>query len=60
MDDFKALPTTTMKALLAARKLEYPRRKGEPSGERTRWEEHHHKVLSKLSSMIYGGDNGNV
>jgi len=51
MDDFKALPTTTMKALLAARMLEYPKRKGEPSGERTRWEEHHREVLATLYKM---------
>jgi len=54
MDDFKALPTTTMKALLAARKLEYPRRKGEPAGSIAEWEAHHREVLAQLSKMARG------
>jgi len=56
MSDFRARPETTIKALVAARKLQYPKRKGEPSGERDRWEEHHREVVAQLYVMAYGDD----
>jgi len=56
MKDFKARKATTKLALKAARDLQYPRRKGEPSGERFRWEEHHREVVAQLYVMAYGDD----
>ena len=60
MSDFRARPETTIKALVAARKLQYPKRKGEPSGERYRWEEHHRHVLAKLSKMAMESGSKNT
>lgn len=60
MKDFKARKATTKLALKAARDLQYPRRKGEPSGERYRWEEHHRHVLAKLSKMAMESGSKNT
>lgn len=54
MEDFKARPSTTRQALLAARDTQYPRRKGEPAGEKDRWEQRHREILRELSEMAYG------
>lgn len=53
-NEFKARPSTIMKAINAMRKAEYPKRAGEPSGERDRWQEHHNACLKRLTDMFYG------
>lgn len=55
MSDFRASKKTIIKALQAMRNAEYPKRQGEGTGAREKWQEHHNACLSKLHEMLLEG-----